>query len=133
MMYTAAEGVALPDVTAKLALATTKTPQVKSSWVRHGFVFPDIKSSKSGALLIRDEEGGPHYLIWGDNHLTLARSDDLLHFTNSDGPFISARSDHFDSVLVEAGPPPLKMADGNYLFFYNSARDFPSDKPGYAY
>lgn len=70
-----------------LALATTKTPWIKETWERKGYVFPDIKWSKSGALLLRDEDAGPHYLIWGDNNLTLATTEDLKTFTNV-GPFI---------------------------------------------
>lgn len=46
---------------------------------------------------------------------------------------ISTRKDHFDSELVESGPPPLKLSDGNYFFIYNSARSgFPSPRPGYS-
>ena len=57
----------------------------------------------------------------------------MLNFTNKPGHFIEIRADHFDSNLVEAGPPPLKLDDGNYLFFYNSARDgYPSPKEGYS-
>jgi predicted GH43/DUF377 family glycosyl hydrolase len=83
--------------------------------------------------MLRDKEGGPHYLIWGDDHLTLAKSDDLVTFENLPGePFLSTRPDHFDSSLVESGPPPLVLFDGNYIFFYNSAQPHPSDKPGYA-
>jgi predicted GH43/DUF377 family glycosyl hydrolase len=115
-----------------LALATSTEPWEKESWKRKGLVFPDISWSKSGALIFRDQEGGPHYLIWGDDHLTMATSTDLKTFTNLPGNFLEIRSDHFDSYLVESGPPPLKLSDGNYLFFYNSARDVgPSEKPGY--
>lgn len=34
---------------------------------------------------------------------------------------IQTRPDNFDSQLVESGPPPLELANGDYLFFYNSA------------
>jgi predicted GH43/DUF377 family glycosyl hydrolase len=38
----------------------------------------------------------------------------------------------FDSFLVEAGPMPLQLSDGNYLFLYNSARHgYPSKKPNW--
>ena len=38
----------------------------------------------------------------------------------------------FDSLLVEAGPMPLLLSDGNYLFLYNSARHgYPSPKPNW--
>lgn len=34
--------------------------------------------------------------------------------------------------MVEGGPPPLRLSDGNLLYIYNSARKgFPSPKPGY--
>jgi predicted GH43/DUF377 family glycosyl hydrolase len=43
--------------------------------------------------------------------------------------FLSPRATHFDSKLVESGPPPLRLDDGNYLFFYNSAEiGWPEDK-----
>jgi len=133
MLYSAVEQFTNPDkVVSKLALATTQTPQIKGSWVRMGDVFPNISWSKSGALILRDEDGGPHYLIWGDNYLTMAVSEDLSTFTNLPGPFLSTRPDHFDSALVESGPPPLRLDDGNYFFIYNSARaGFPSPRPGY--
>lgn len=35
---------------------------------------------------------------------------------------ITPRPNMFDSVLVESGPPPLKLTNGNYFFIYNSAR-----------
>ncbi len=45
-------------------------------------------------------------------------------------PLIEVRKDKFDSELVESGPPPVKLSDGNYFFIYNSARKgFPSPRP----
>ena len=42
---------------------------------------------------------------------------------------MSPRKDHFDSRLVESGPPPLLLEDGNYLFLYNSAEEgWPDDR-----
>jgi len=108
----------------------------KTSWVRHGALFPSIKWSKSGSLLIRDDQDGPHYLFWGDSSgiagLTAAESPNLLDYTNLAGVWLPIRSGHFDSVLVEAGPMPLRLSDGNYLFLYNSARGgYPSSKPNW--
>lgn len=34
---------------------------------------------------------------------------------------ITPRKGKFDEVLVESGPEPLKLSDGNYLFLYNAA------------
>jgi len=123
-------------VVSRLALATTKTPSDKNSWQRHGPLFPDEKWSKSGAMLIRDGFTGPHYLFYGDCSiypgLQIATSNDLFNWTIQPNLLIEKRSDHFDSEIVEAGPMPLPLSDGNYLFIYNSARHgYPSKKPGW--
>jgi len=120
----------------RLSLATTKNPQDHSSYHFLGPIFPEEKWSKSGALLIRDGFPGPHYLIWGDSSLhpgiQLATTYNLLNFTNQPGLFIQTRNDSFDSLLVEAGPMPLPLSDGNYLFLYNSARKgYHSIKPNW--
>jgi predicted GH43/DUF377 family glycosyl hydrolase len=125
-------------VISRLALATSKKPTDRKSWKRHGPVFPDMGWSKSGAMLIRDGKPGPHYLFFGDSTLVpglqIATSTDLLTWTLQPGFLITVRNDSFDSTLVEAGPLPLTLSDGNYLFIYNSARCcFPSKKPGYQF
>jgi len=57
----------------------------------------------------------------------------MKNFTNLPGKFLETRSTSWDKTLVESGPPPLRLEDGNYIFFYNSARnDMPSKKPGYS-
>jgi predicted GH43/DUF377 family glycosyl hydrolase len=123
-------------VVSRLALATTKTPGVKSSWVRHGPLFPNESWSKSGAMLIRDGFPGPHYLFYGDSSLypglQIATSTDLLTWTIQPNLLLEKRASYFDSTLVEAGPMPLPLSDGNYLFIYNSARPgYPSKKPNW--
>lgn len=131
MYYTAVEQ-GKGEVFARLSLATTKTPKIKDSWERHGPIVPEFKWSKSGALLLRDDMGGPHYLIWGDDDLRLAFTYDLIQYRTFPTIYLKTRKDHFDSHLVESGPPPLRLSDGNYLFIYNSARKgFPSPRPDY--
>jgi len=117
----------------RLSLATTKTPNKADGWQFYGPIFPDsFGDTKSGSMLIRDDVGPPHYLYWGDGPIRLATSTDLIHWTNVNNSFIGTRSDSFDSALVEGGPLPLRMSDGNYLMIYNSARGgYPSDKPGW--
>eukprot|EP00456_Euglypha_rotunda_P026886 TRINITY_DN21576_c0_g1_i1.p1 TRINITY_DN21576_c0_g1~~TRINITY_DN21576_c0_g1_i1.p1 ORF type:complete len:162 (-),score=19.89 TRINITY_DN21576_c0_g1_i1:8-493(-) len=84
-------------------------------------------------MLIRDDVGPPHYLYWGDGPIRLATSPDLYNWTTVNTSFIGTRGDHFDSALVEGGPLPLLLSDGNYLMLYNSARNgYPSDKPGWS-
>lgn len=63
-----------------------------------------------------------HLLFWGDLDISIAESSDLLHFQNTNKTLIARRSTHFDSTLVESGPEPLQLQDGNWLFLYNSAQ-----------
>lgn len=50
-----------------------------SSWTRYEPIFKDW--SKSGALLLRDEDNAPPLLFWGDSSITLAVGDmSALHY-----------------------------------------------------
>ena len=112
--------------TGALCLASTKDPTsaASSSWTRHGPVFPG--NHKSGAILIR--ESGPHYLISGAGQIHISNTTDLTKWEL--GPlFISKTA--FGNPHVEAGPPPMKLADGNYVFFYNSWGGKGVLQPGY--
>jgi len=123
-------------VNVRLSLATATEP---GNWVRQGPIFKDHNAtqwSKSGALLCRDGYPGPHYLFYGDSSyvpgLQVAYTTDMINYVSSDKVWMPVRPDSFDSTLVEAGPMPLLLSDGNYLFIYNSARSgYPSAKPGY--
>ena len=92
---------------------------MEAGWTRHGAVFPDIADSKSGAMLIRPAP--PHYLLWGAGTIAMATSTNLVNWTVTNSSFMSARAHMFDSLLVEAGPPPLPLDSGDLLFLYNSA------------
>jgi predicted GH43/DUF377 family glycosyl hydrolase len=101
--------------TGSLCLASTKNPTDTSGgiagpgWTRHGPAFPG--NHKSGAMLIREKP--PHYLISGAGKIFLAKSDNLLNWTLGD-TFIS--STLWGNPNVEAGPPPMRLSDGNYVF-----------------
>lgn len=126
MFYTAYNGA---DIL--LSLATSPNPTTTDEWTRHGAVFPSEQGSKSGALLLREE--GVHYLLWGDHDIRIAQSADPAVWTSTGDVILSTRADHFDSQLVESGPPPLRLSNGDYLFFYNSAElGWPND-PNTAY
>lgn len=109
---------------ASLCLASTKNPTVSTGWTRHGPAFPG--DHKSGALLIRDSP--PHYLISGAGEIHMSQSDDLLKWTL--GP-VFINSTAWGNPNVEAGPPPLKLSDGNYVFFHNSWGGKGVPQPGY--
>ena len=56
MLYSAVQQFENKTITCKLSLATTKTPKIKSTWKRHGPLFPNVKWSKSGSMLIRESK-----------------------------------------------------------------------------
>ena len=101
-----------------LCHSTTLDPTAPypGNWTRHGVMFP----GKSAALLIRPSP--PHYLYQGDSSIRLLSTTDLYNYTLLNASFITTRQPpYFDTELVEAGPPPLLLSDGNYIFFHNSA------------
>ena len=110
------------------------------SWSKHGPAFARAaggkylrSESKSGAILSRVEGdrliatrvNGKYWMYFGVPELRIATSDNLLDWTpleDGDGKAIavlSARPDHFDSWLVEAGPPALITSAG-ILVMYNA-------------
>ena len=127
------------------AISSNPTLPHPGHWQRMGAVFPGMYGSKSAALLIKPQP--PHVLLWGDSSVTpgiaFATSNDLLTFTTINTSFITPRPSYFDSyasclaaanlqpwgsispphprLLVESGPPPAQLNDGNFLFLYNSA------------
>ena len=89
-----------------LCLASTRNPTSTEGWTRHGPAFPG--NHKSGAMLIRDAP--PHYLISGAGEIFMAKSDSLLNWTLGTS-FITKTL--WGNPHVEAGPPPMLLADGN--------------------
>jgi beta-1,2-mannosidase len=121
----------------RLAVATSRD---LLSWSKHGPAFARAAGgkylrgeSKSGAILSRVEGdrliatrvNGKYWMYFGVPELRIATSDNLLDWTpleDGDGKAIavlSARPDHFDSWLVEAGPPALITSAG-ILVMYNA-------------
>jgi predicted GH43/DUF377 family glycosyl hydrolase len=121
LTYTAYDGQV-----ARLCMATSSD---LITWKRHGALFekfPPTKNwSKSGAIFNQRLESGPHkgkyVMYFGDTKIWLGVSDDLLHWKcPSYEPVFGTRPGMFDSMLVEAGPPPIATRDG-ILLIYNSA------------
>lgn len=57
--------------------------------------------------------------------IQLATSVDLRNFTYNPAIWLPLRADSFDSFLVEAGPMPLPLSDGNFLFLVCESPSFP--------
>eukprot|EP00658_Telonema_sp_P-2_P056784 TRINITY_DN45238_c0_g1_i2.p1 TRINITY_DN45238_c0_g1~~TRINITY_DN45238_c0_g1_i2.p1 ORF type:complete len:208 (+),score=26.82 TRINITY_DN45238_c0_g1_i2:1-624(+) len=106
-----------------LCLATATDP-IKGPWARHGAV---IKNHKSGALLLRDS--GVHFLISGAGKISISSSKNPLGNWTVGTDLITNTS--WGNPLVEAGPPPLPLSDGNLLFFHNSWGGHGVPQPGY--
>ena len=121
----------------RLAVATSRD---LISWTKHGPAFARVASgkylrteSKSGAILSRvagdriiaTRVNGKYWMYFGVPELRIATSDDLLDWTPledaSGRPIavLSPRPDHFDSWLVEGGPPALLTANG-IVVLYNA-------------
>jgi len=121
----------------RLAVATSRD---LIHWTKHGPAFATVAGgkylrteSKSGAILSRvageriiaTRVNGKYWMYFGVPELRIATSENLLDWTpleDSSGQAIkvlSARPNHFDSWLVEAGPPALITPYG-ILVLYNA-------------
>jgi predicted GH43/DUF377 family glycosyl hydrolase len=111
------------------------------TWTKHGPAFGNQSKYanlmyKSAGILTRPEHGrliaakirGMYWMYWGEIHIHLATSPDLIHWTpvealmpgGSGDPIelLSARPEHFDSSFPETGPPPL-LTDKGIVLIYN--------------
>jgi len=117
MMYTCYNSGQTKQDKVTLCLATSTNPTSPSTWTLHGPIgFP--AGSKSGALLIREDPAeGPHFMYWGAGMISITNSTDLLKWDKG-VPFI--KQTLWGNPHVEAGPPPMKLSTGDFLFFHNS-------------
>jgi predicted GH43/DUF377 family glycosyl hydrolase len=132
--------------TPRLAVATSKDLK---NWEKHGPAFEEAyggkyndMDSKCGAILSKREGdrivakkiNGKYWMYWGVPNVWLATSDDLINWKpvqNEDEelmPVLSPGEGHFDSWLVEAGPPALLTDDG-ILVIYNAGNDGKTGDP----
>ena len=108
-------------------------------WTKHGLVLKEAvyqnQWSKSGAIvvelkgsqLIAKKINGKYWMYFGDTHLFLANSDDLIHWEvckNAENQkmisVLQPRMGYFDSRLVEPGPYALYRPEG-ILLIYNAS------------
>jgi predicted GH43/DUF377 family glycosyl hydrolase len=111
LTYTAYDGN-----TARLALACSKDFY---AWEKRGLLFPDRGWTKSGAILSTPLDDR-YWMYFGDTNIWAAHSTNLMDWTVIEEPVLSPRAGHFDSLLVEPGPPPI-MTDDGILLLYNGA------------
>ncbi len=105
-------------------------------WQKHGPAFG--ASGKYGALmyksagivtavkngkLVAAQIQGKFWMYWGEIHVHLATSADLIHWTPVEGAngepieVLNAREGRFDSGFPETGPPPVQTRDGIVMIY----------------
>ena len=137
----------------RLAVATSRD---LAHWTKHGPAFARTaggkyltRESKSGAIvarvvgdrLVATRVNGTYWMYFNVPDILIATSDNLLDWTvleGSDGTpvkVLSPRPGHFDSWLVEAGPPAILTPHGILLLYNagNSAASGDSTLPDRVY
>ena len=106
-------------------------------WVKYGPAFGStgkyahlryksagILTRLDGARLIAAKVHGKYWMYWGEGHVGVATSTDLIHWTPVEGAdgtplvLLAPRAGRFDSALPEVGPPALLTQHG-ILLIYN--------------
>ena len=121
----------------RLAVATSRD---LLTWTKHGPAFAKAyggkylkMESKSGAILARVEGnrvvatkvGGTYWMYFNVPDILIATSDNLITWTPLEDmhgkplKVLSPRPGHFDSWLVEAGPPAL-LTEHGIVVMYNA-------------
>lgn len=83
-----------------------------------------ILTRLDGDRLVAAKVNGKYWMYWGEGHIGLAISNDLIHWTPVEDHqgnlrvLLAPRAGHFDSALPEVGPPPLLTKNG-ILLIYN--------------
>lgn len=114
-------------LTAHLCLATS-TDLV--NWKKHGPVFKKERKrsllhgshpwDKSGAIMPEASSNGTYRMIYGAPFLSQATSTDLIHWTDiQNNDSWAPKLFHWEDLLMEPGPAPIKTHDGQWLFIYN--------------
>lgn len=128
--------------TPRLAVATSRD---LVHWTKHGPAFAHARGgkyrdmeTKSGAVvtrvvqghLVATKIGGRFWMYFNVPHILLASSPDGIDWTIEEGAdgkpleALAPRAGHFDSWLVEAGPPAIVTRNGIVLV-YNAGNAVP--------
>ena len=97
-------------------------------WEKIGRLVPGRE--KAGAVVQDYKWQGKYVMYFGEGLVKVAFSEDLRSWEVREQPVLEPREGHFDSFLVEGGPPPI-VTDEGILLIYNSS-DGISYQPGFA-
>lgn len=119
----------------RIGLASSKDLH---TWTKYGSPFTGTKyednnglEKKSAAIVNEVKNGrlvaakinGKYWMYFGEGHVNLANSDDLIHWTPVEGAdgkplrVLQTRRGFLDSALDEIGPSPLLTSKGIVVFF----------------
>jgi predicted GH43/DUF377 family glycosyl hydrolase len=86
-----------------------------------------IVTKVQNGRLIAARINGTYFMYWGEIHVHLATSSDLIHWTPVESlvpggrgepiELLSARPGHFDSSFPETGPPPVLTKKGIVVIY----------------
>lgn len=120
MAYTAYDGL-----TARVAMANTVdfvtwSPRIVvfPDWREGRWVDPDQQTWNKAAAVLPEKINGKYYLLFGDDNIWQAYSDDLVNWTPIIQPVLEPREGRFDSSYIEMGPPPI-LTDRGWLIIYH--------------
>ena len=118
-------------------------------WTKHGPALGDSGPYahlmyKSGGIVTHLAHGrliaarihGKFWMYWGEIHIRLASSTDLIHWTpveQSPGDpvvVLANRPTRFDSGFPEVGPPPILTGKGIVVLYNGKNSSGASDNPG---
>jgi predicted GH43/DUF377 family glycosyl hydrolase len=118
------------------------------SWTKFGPAFGSegkygALMYKSAGIVTRVDHGrliaakihDKYWMYWGEIHVHLATSDDLIHWkpvedaSGSPVELLSARAGRFDSSFPETGPPPVLTGKG-IVVIYNGKNAPENGDPG---
>jgi predicted GH43/DUF377 family glycosyl hydrolase len=78
--------------------------------------FPADWSKSAG--IIPQAINGRYYMVFGDSHIWMATSANLIDWEPNPNPIITGRPGSFDAAYVEMGPPPI-LTEHGWLVLYH--------------
>ena len=96
---------------------------ISDKYARLHYKSAGILTRLVGDRLLATKVNGKYWMYWGEIHVGLATSADLIHWKPVEDPqgkplvLLAPRPGKFDSALPEVGPPPVLTEEGIVLLY----------------